>query len=145
MKLAAKSLMVVTLVWMTSGPALALEDTPANRSAQADYYLRLVPPASLMNEMAAKMAATLPEDQRASFIAMMTKNLDINAVTALMRESMIKSFTADELKAVNDFYGSPVGKSAMAKMGDYMATMTPQLIAEIRKAATITQQQMQAR
>jgi hypothetical protein len=143
-KLVAKLLMVVSLIALASGPALALDDTPQNRAAQADYYLRVVPPQHLMGDMATKLAATLPEDKRATFIALMTKNLDINAVAALMRDSMIKNFTADELKALADFYGSPVGKSAMAKMGNYMADSMPRLVVELQKAQALTQQQMQA-
>ncbi len=142
--LVAKLLIVVPLIWLTSAPALALDDTPANRAAEADYYLRVVPPQSRMNDRAAKLAATLPEGKRATFVALMTKNLDINAVAALMRDSMIKNFTADELKALADFYGSPVGRSAMAKMGNYMADSMPRLVVELQKAQALTQQQMQA-
>jgi hypothetical protein len=35
-----------------------------------------------------------------------------------------------------DFYGSPVGKSAMQKFGAYMADIMPVVQAEIMKAAT---------
>ena len=48
----------------------------------------------------------------------MTKHLDIGRVTAAIKAAMVKTFTADELKALADFYGSEVGRSAMAKMGD---------------------------
>ena len=44
-------------------------------------------------------------------------------------------FTTDELKALADFYGSPVGKSAMKKFGAYMADIMPVVQAEIMKAA----------
>jgi hypothetical protein len=125
-------------------PALAIEDTPENRAAQADYYLRVVPAQSLLNDMSEKMAATLPESQRPIFITLMTKNLDMNAVTNLMRAAMIKNFSADELKAIADFYGSPVGKSAMTKMGTYMADAMGPLRAELAKAVAMTQEQMKA-
>jgi len=57
---------------------------------------------------------------------------------------MIKNFTADELKALADFYGSPVGKSAMAKFGNYMADVMPGMMAEVQKAQALTLQQMKA-
>jgi hypothetical protein len=98
-----------------------------------------------MQDMTMEIAAQLPEDQRSAFIAMMSKNLDINALTNLTRTSMIKNFTADELKALADFYGLPVGKSAMSKMGKYMADVMPGLIAEIQKAQVLTMQQMEAK
>lgn len=144
MKSVAKLLIVVPVIWLTIVPAMALDDTPANRAAQADNYLSVVPPQSMMDNLATKIAAAVPEGQRATFINLMTKNLDINAVRDLMRASMIKNFTPDELKALADFYGSPIGKSAMAKMGDYMADAMPRLVVELQKAQAITQQQMKA-
>jgi hypothetical protein len=126
-------------------PAYALDDTPANRAAQADYYLGAVPPQTLLNDMTEKISATLPADQRPVFKALMTKNLDVTAVTNLMRTAMIKNFSADELKALADFYGSPVGKSAMAKMGNYMADAMAPLMGELSKAKALTEQQMKAK
>jgi hypothetical protein len=126
-------------------PALAIEDTPENRAAQADYYLRVVPAQTLMNDMSEKIAATLPESQRPIFITLMTKNLDMNAVANLMRAAMIKNFSADELKAIADFYGSPIGKSAMTKYGNYMADAMGPLQVELARAMTTTQEQMQTK
>jgi len=126
-------------------PAHALDDTPANRATQADYYLTMVPPQALLSDMTEKISATLPPELRQQFKAQMGKNLDINAVTSLMRSAMIKNFSADEMKALGDFYGSAVGKSAMAKMGNYMADAMPQMMAELAKARALTQEQMQAK
>ncbi|NEU97442.1 DUF2059 domain-containing protein [Bradyrhizobium uaiense] len=144
MKLIAKLLTVAPIVFLAVTPALALDDTPANRGEQADNYLRAVPPQSLMKEMAVKVAATVPESQRSAFVAVMTQNLDLKAVEDLMRGSMIKNFTADELKALADFYASPIGKSAMAKMGNYLADAMPKMMVELQKALALTQQQMKA-
>jgi hypothetical protein len=47
---------------------------------------------------------------------------------------LVKYFTPDELEALADFYGSPVGKSAMQKFPSYMAAMMPTLEREIRRA-----------
>ncbi|MBR0849169.1 DUF2059 domain-containing protein [Bradyrhizobium diazoefficiens] len=138
-------LLAALFVFLTTLPALALEDTPANRAQQADIYLRAVPPQSMMKDVAIKVAATMPESQRAAFLDILTKNLDINALSALIRAALIKNFTADELKALADFYGSQVGQSAMAKMGNYMADVQPGLITEVRKAQDLTMQQMKAR
>jgi hypothetical protein len=85
--------------------------------------------------MADKMATNLPADQRQQFKQMMTKDLDIAAVSKAMTDAMVKHFTTEELKALADFYGSPVGKSAMQKFGAYMADLMPVMQAEITKAA----------
>jgi hypothetical protein len=65
---------------------------------------------------------------------MMTKELDIVALTKAMTDAMVKHFTTDELKALADFYGSPVGKSAMQKFGAYMAEVMPAIQSEVLKA-----------
>jgi hypothetical protein len=80
------------------------------------------------------MAANLPPDQREQFKKLMTSQLDIAALTKAMIDSMVKHFTTDELKALADFYGSPVGKSAMQKFGAYMADIMPTIETEIMKA-----------
>jgi hypothetical protein len=64
----------------------------------------------------------------------MTKHLDLGRVTAAIKAAMIKTFTADELKALADFYGSDVGKSAMAKMGTYMSEVMPATMNEVQSA-----------
>jgi hypothetical protein len=84
--------------------------------------------------MADKMATNLPADQRQQFKQMMTKDLDIAALSKAMTDAMVKHFTSEELKALADFYGSPVGKSAMQKFGAYMADLMPIIQAEIMKA-----------
>jgi hypothetical protein len=60
--------------------------------------------------------------------------LDVPALTKAMTDAMVKNFTTEELKALADFYGSPVGKSAMQKFGAYMTDLMPTMQAEIMKA-----------
>jgi hypothetical protein len=81
------------------------------------------------------MAANLPPDQREQFKRVMNTQLDIAASTKAMTDATVKHFTTDELKALADFYGSPVGKSAMQKFGAYMADVMPTMEAEILKAS----------
>src|SRR5262249_17243297 len=132
-------LVFLGLFMTASLPALALEDTPPNREREADRYLKATPPDELMADMANKMAATMPAEQRETFIKMMTKHLDMARITAAIRAGMVKSFTADELKALADFYNSPEGKSAMAKMGTYTAEVMPVIMREIQNAAAKAQ------
>jgi hypothetical protein len=82
------------------------------------------------------MAETMPADQREQFKKLMTTQVDIAALSKAMIDAMVKNFTTEELKALADFYGSPVGKSAMKKFGAYMADIMPVVQAEIMKAAS---------
>ena len=134
-------LVLLGLFITASLPAFALEDTPENREREASRYLSVTPPEALLADMADKLAATLPAEQREGFVTMMTKHLDMARVTGAMREGMVKTFTADELKALADFYSLPVAKSAVAKMGTYMAEVMPVLMKEIELAATKVEQE----
>lgn len=127
------ALAVLTL-FSSSAFVLNAADTPETRRHEAERYPQATPPKALFEDMADKMAANLPPDQREQFKRMMTTQLDVAALTKAMTDAMIKHFTTDELKALADFYGSPVGKSAMQKFGAYMADIMPTMQAEILKA-----------
>ena len=126
----------LTIITLFTSCALAFSapDTPETRRQEAERYLQATPPKALFEDMADKMAANLPPDQRDQFKKLMTSQLDIAALTKAMIDSMVKHFTTEELKALADFYGSPVGKSAMQKFGAYMADIMPAMEAEIMKA-----------
>jgi hypothetical protein len=125
---------IATLLCLTALHLLAATDTPETRQREAQRYLEAVPPKALFEDIADKMAGNVPPEQRAQFKAMMTSQLDIPALTKAMTDAMVKHFTTDELKALADFYGSPVGKSAMQKFGAYMADLMPMIQNEIMRA-----------
>ena len=130
--------LLLVVVLLTSAAhyarAEAIADTPENRREQAARYLAAAPPKELMGEMLKNITASMPAAQRDQFSQMFTKSLDIDALTKAMNDSMVKTFTAEELKALADFYSSPVGKSAMGKMGTYMADVMPTIQAQMMKA-----------
>jgi hypothetical protein len=133
-----KRLILVALVCssfsLASAVAEGIADTPENRRAQAERYLTASSPKTMFEDMAKKMSVNMPADQRAQFVELFTSKVDIDALTKAMIESMVRHFSAEELKALADFYGSPVGKSAMSKFGDYMADLMPTLQQEMMKA-----------
>ena len=128
-----KYLLVLAMLCIAT-TGFALEDTPANRTKQAERYLKVAPPETMMEEMSEKMAANMPSESRTEFKKLLTKHLNVAAITKAMKDAMVKHFSADELKALADFYGSPLGKSAMKKFGAYMADAMPTVQAEILKA-----------
>ena len=130
-----KRIMIATAVVVNvSALSCALDDTPENRAEEADRYLAATPPEEMLQDMADQMAMNLPVEQRQEFKDVLTKHLDIAALETAMKEAMVKHFTADELKALAEFYGSPVAKSAMKKFGMYMAEVMSTIQAEIIKA-----------
>jgi len=131
-----KSVILVVLTVCAWSPLFSAPDTPETRRKEAERYLQVSPPKALFEDMADKMAANIPADQRDQFKKLMTTEVDIAALSKAMIDAMVKNFTTDELKALADFYGSPVGKSAMKKFGAYMADVMPVVQAEIMKAAS---------
>jgi hypothetical protein len=121
---------------MTASAAGALENTEANRLKEANRYLKATPPEEMVLDMAENMAKNMPEEKRGDFIEVMTKQLDLVSLRKTMLDAMVKHFTADELGALADFYGSPLGKSAMKKFGPYMGDVMPKLQADIMKAVS---------
>jgi hypothetical protein len=128
----------------TSRPT-ALEDTPENRSAQIERYFQTMPPENLMKDIVEKMSASMSDEQRTRFVDLMTKQFDIPKLRTIMHDGMAKHFTADEIRALADFYGSPLGKSAMAKFGTYMADVMPAIQAEIVAAVGKVQSEIAAK
>ena len=135
MKLLLTAMICFLLVQPVFPSEASLEDSTDNRLKHAQRYLDAVPPKGLMANMAHEMAKTLPESQRPLFISMMTKHLDIEAFTDTIRSALVKHFTADELRALGDFYGSAVGKSAMSKFGAFMADYLPKVNKLTQQAA----------
>ncbi len=128
------SLLTLILVVGFSHAAFAMDDTIENREAQALRYLNTTPPKEMMADMVEQMSANLPQESQKAFKDLMLKYFDMKVLTTLTLKAMIKNFTADELSAMADFYGSPPGKSSVKKLGSYLADIMPGIQNELRKA-----------
>jgi len=115
---------------------VAIEDTPENRLIEANRYLKITSPEEMIADMTKHMSQSVPEAKQQEFVEVMTKHLDLESLSKTMLDAMVKHFTADELKALADFYGSTVGKSAMKKFGAYMGDVMPKLQEDVMKAFT---------
>ena len=127
-----KSILILSAS-LLAAPLFA-QDSTTDREREADRYLKSTPPRELFADMAEQMSKNLAVSERVKFKELLLKHLDIPALTRSMKSAMVKNFTAQELKALADFYGSPVGKSAMKKFGSYMADVMPDIQAEMMKA-----------
>jgi hypothetical protein len=116
---------MMVLAFVLAQPAWAIEDTPDNRAMEAARYLVVVQPKQMMGDLVNRIAQSIPAEKRAGFVSFMNEAIDINKLQTAMTAAMVKTFTAGELKALADFYGSPEGKSALQKMPEYSADMLP--------------------
>ena len=115
--------------------AQSVPDSPAARQTQADRYLKATPPKEMFAGMTKSITNSIPAGpQRDQMVKMLTTGIDMDAMSSAMKDALVKTFTAEELKALADFYSSPVGKSAMSKMGDYTAELMPVMQAQMMKA-----------
>lgn len=115
------------------GVAAANED--AARGAALERYLKAVPVSKMMDGTIVDMAAKLPPEQRKEFITAMRAAIDGPRVEQITRAAMLKTFSADEMNALADFYSSAHGASAMRKFGLYMGELMPPLLIEVKRAA----------
>lgn len=138
------AIIITSLLFTTSlfAKDLKIEDTNENRTAEANRYLAATPPKEMLIDLVQKMSAQIPKEKQKAFYDLMIKNMDLEKFTLIIRDSMVKHFTAQELGALADFYGSPIGKSAMAKLGDYMAEAMPEIRTLMLEAAQKTKNQM---
>src|SRR5438034_4425999 len=60
-----KLVLLLVLTFSAWSPVFSAADTPETRRKEAERYLQVSPPKALFEDMADKMAANLPTDQRA--------------------------------------------------------------------------------
>lgn len=130
-----KNIIILTLLCIVIS-SFALDDTPENRAKEAARYMETTPPEDIMKDIAEQISQNLSPENRREFKDLIGKHLNIAVITKAIKDALVKHFTADELKALANFYNSPVGKSAMKKFSLYMADVMPVIQSEIIKAQT---------
>ena len=74
--------------------------------AAAKRYLATTPMPTMVNDLATKMAAHIPADQRDNFTKTMNEEVDIKLLESAALEALVETFTLEELNAIADFYSS---------------------------------------
>ena len=141
LRMSPKQMFLAVTLCITTFGALAQDDTFDNRQAGVDRYLKAVPMKTLLDDTFVELAKQLPQDKRAAFIDQMKAAVRADALERIARDAMVKIFTADELNALADFYGSKDGASAMKKFGVYSAQIMPAIRQEIQNAVLQNQNQ----
>ncbi len=71
------------------------------------------------------VANSFPEDRRTEIKATMRKSIKFDQLEEESIKAMAEVFTAEELKAMIEFYGSETGRAISAKTGDYEMALRP--------------------
>jgi hypothetical protein len=121
------------------------QDDLAARQAAADRYLQLLPIAPVVEDSIAMLAMRLPPSQQRSFVGKMQVLVDRKAVALVAREALVKTFTLDELLALNAFYQTKHGAAIAGKMPAYNAAFAPAVTEVLLKGISRYDEAMQGR
>lgn len=116
------------------GPAWA-QDTLGNRMLAAERYANTFDFKKILEASIIEMAKNYPKEQRGSFIRSMSQGVDPLRLRNFAVNAMTQVFTLEELNALADFYGSPVGRSMLSKFPKYMGMIAPFITQELNSAA----------
>lgn len=117
-----------------AAPSRGVTDTPANRLAAAQRYLKAVPPMEMVKETVDQLAARIPEDRREEFREVLGKVVHSDHIEKVTLDAIVKHFTVREINALTAFYGSPEGRSISKKFNAYMAEVMPAIQQELTEA-----------
>ncbi|MEM6593335.1 MAG: DUF2059 domain-containing protein [Pseudomonadota bacterium] len=142
------------LALILAGPAYADEVTDAATAfikspVQQNLLDDMLSPEMVLAQMQANAGGALSEDQISVLVRIVTEEL--TAIRPMMEEAMIEgaaaAFTIDEINALNEFYNSELGGSAMSKMTPYMqstmGTLGPAIQAMQQNIARRAQEALQ--
>ena len=111
------------------------QDTIGNRLAAAERYAEVFDFEKMLSDTIAAVAQNISPDKRAAYVDYMNRGIDRAKLRNLLVISLVEVFTTDELNALADFYGSPIGRSILKKFPQAMAVFTPALLQEILKTS----------
>lgn len=111
------------------------DDSPEKRKEAARQYLQFTSVNTIVEGGILEFAANIPVEQRAAGVEKVRAAIRQKTIEKIAIDALVKVFTTDELKALTDFYGSDVGRSAVNKFGAYSAEVMPNIRKEIRRAA----------
>ncbi len=126
---------LLTLAVWPPFPALALEDTSLNRRDQANRYIEAMPVSAVLQTSLVRVSTLMPPEHREPFFAYAQRSIDTARIREQVFKALTTTFTADELKAMADFFGSPVGQSAAGKMGLYTQRVMIPVLKQVQAAA----------
>lgn len=111
-----KTLRIAVIMAGLTTSHFALEDTPDNRAKLAERYLKTFP----VQDLWQAIEKAIPEEHR-ELATRVLRNVNWKIVIQAVRETLIKTYTVDEIQAITDAYSSPVGRSILRKQGSFLS------------------------
>jgi hypothetical protein len=110
------------------------QDTREKRLRLAERMHEIWSTRERINDALESMAQRYPESERDSFMNAMQLAIDYGKVEEASIDAMVKTYTAQELQSMVDYYGSQAGQSAEAKRSIYRDRIQPVIQKMIDKA-----------
>ena len=127
--------LLIAVSILLSGPAFAQDEAGAAVNDDAQTRVELAtkmhtiwPVATRVEEAIDTVAENIPPDEREAFKARMRRAIDQKTLEEESIAAMAKVFTAGELQAMVNFYGSAEGRAVSAKTEDYMKILQPVMV-----------------
>lgn len=127
-----RTIVLTALLLVAATSAFAIDDTPANRRAEAERYVQSIDVQAFWSTWAVILAGSRPPDQQQAALDKLRK-VDLNRIRAIMVETCVKVYTADELSGMAKFYTSAVGKAVLQKSPEFDKTLTSGIQAEAQR------------
>lgn len=104
--------------------AKKLEPSPELRAA-AQTYLKQIPADMQVQAVLKNMAEKVSPEKREEFLKIAKETIVVEKLNADAEHALASTFTADELKAMTEFFGSEKGRTIMTKMALYQQQLLP--------------------
>ena len=106
----------------------------ARRVALAKEMHKIRPTREQVDGAIRQASLSVPENERAAFIAAMTSVLNYRAIERISVDAMAEVFTVKELESMVEYYSKPEAKSASKKIKDWAKIVQPEINRIIDKA-----------
>ena len=142
---------VLSAVALLSSPVFALDDTTSNREREATRYENSMDMQSLLNGMYSAMASQMPKSSPLNGVVLQFIREEVmrdNDLRHIVHQMNVKNYTANELEALANFYGSPEGMAITRKtpqvMNAVMQEVTPLMQQRMQDKMPVLQQRVKA-
>ena len=130
------------MIGLVALPAIAQDKNLAAKMELAQEYSKLVPVEAEVETSIEQLALQVPVAQRVLFKSILKENIKADRLKLVSEMALVELFTVKELKAMNEFYGTPEGKAIKDKMPEYQERLQPILQGMIQDSIQSLERQM---
>lgn len=131
----ALMLVPVIAIAQEEGTPVAFEETVSTERLDLAKQMQDIWPIRTRIETAIdSVAQSFPPERQAEVKATIRKSIQYDQLEEESIQALASTYTADELRAMVDFYGSETGRAISAKTSDYEAAIRPSLVRMMDKA-----------